>query len=152
MSEIPTSVRPATRRRPLGLSTWSLIGLAAVALPRVLLHDLHLIDEGSAVAWLLAVGPVVLWIAVAVVKRVPNPFLTVLVIGAIFGAMLVITHQLLWDVAFAGSPPSIGDGPGATLIPRFAAILSGLFTGTMMGAIGGLIAWGVQAILRRPQR
>ncbi|MDF2992457.1 MAG: hypothetical protein K0S37_2971 [Microbacterium sp.] len=147
--ETPHPRPPVARRNRLGLPVLALIGLAAVGVLRVILHDLHLIEEGSPITWLLAIGPVVLWIVVAVVKRVPNPFLTVLVIGAIFGVMLVIAHQLLWDFAFQGNPPSIGNGPGASVIPRVAAIPSGLFTGTMIGAIGGLIAWGIQATTSR---
>lgn len=139
-----------TARKPLGFSILTLIGLAALALPRVLLHDLHLIPEGnSLVSALLTIGPVVIWITLAVVRRVPNPFLTVLVIGSIFGLMLVITHQLLWDVAFGGNPPTIGDAARGTLLPRIASIPSGLFTGAILGAIGGLVAWGVQAVTRR---
>lgn len=147
--ETPHPNRPAARRNLLGLPVLALIGLAAVALIRVVLHDLHVIEEGSPITWILAIGPVVLWIAVAVVKRVPNPFLTVLVIGAIFGVMLVITHQLLWDFAFQGNPPSISNGPGATVIPRVAAVPSGLFVGALIGAIGGLVAWGIQAMTNR---
>jgi hypothetical protein len=136
-------------RNQLGFSILALIGLAALGVPRVILHDLHVIEEGSAVTWLFAVGPVAVWILAAVLRKVPNPFLTVLVIGAIFGVMLVITHQLLWGLAFQGGTPSIGDGATATMIPRFAAIPSGLFTGAITGAIGGLIAWGIQAITKR---
>ena len=140
---------PTVRRNPLGLPTLGLIGLAAIGLPRVILHDLHLIDEAGPLTWLLALGPVAVWVAVAVLKRVPNPFLTVLVIGAIFGVMLVIIHQILWETAFAGNPPALGSGTLATLVPRLAAIPSGLFTGAIIGAIGGLIAWGIQAITKR---
>lgn len=146
--ETPRPNPPTARRSPLGLPVLALIGLAAVALIRVILHDLHVIEEGSPITWVLAIGPVVLWIVVAV-KRVPNPFLTVLVIGAIFGVMLVITHQLLWDIAFQGNPPSIGDGPGASVLPRIAAVPSGLFVGGMIGAVGGLVAWGIQAMTIR---
>lgn len=150
MTHSPVSPAPiAPRRRPLGFSPLALVGLAAVALPRVILHDLHLIAEGSPITWLLAVGPVALWIAVSLAKRVPNPFLTVLVIGAVFGVMLVVTHQLLWDVAFQGAPPTLGEGRGGALIPRIAAIPSGLFTGAMIGAIGGLVAWGLQSLIHR---
>lgn len=147
--EIPGPELAAARRNPFGLPILALIGLAAVALIRVVLHDLHVIEEGSAITWVLAIGPVMLWIVVAVMNRVPRPFLTVLVIGAIFGVMLVITHQLLWDFAFQGNPPSIGDGPGASVIPRIAAIPSGLFVGAMIGAVGGLVAWGIQAMTSR---
>ncbi|MDR7186807.1 hypothetical protein J2X85_003868 [Microbacterium trichothecenolyticum] len=140
---------PAPRRNPLGFSVAALIGLAALGVPRAILHDLHIIEEGSAWNWLLALGPVAVWITLTVVRKVPTPFLTVLVIGAIFGVMLVITHQLLWDFAYQGTPPAIGNSAAATLIPRLAAIPSGLFTGAIIGAIGGLIAWGIQAIRQR---
>ncbi len=147
----PRPPSPAAPRRTLGLPFAALVGLAAIGLPRVILHDLHLIDGAGPLTWLLALGPVAIWIAVAVLKKVPNPFLTVLVVGVVFGAMLVITHQLLWDSAFAGNPPALGDSAAATLIPRIAAIPSGLFTGAIIGVIGGLIAWGLQALTdRRP--
>lgn len=137
------------RRNPLGLPVLALIGLAALGLPRAILHDLHLIQEGDAVTWILALAPIVVWIAVAVGKRVPNPFLTVLVIGAIFGVLLALTHQLLWDSAYQGNLPAIGTGGAATVVPRVAALLSGTFTGATIGAIGGLIAWGIQAVTKR---
>ncbi len=137
------------RRSGLGFSFLALVGLAALALPRVILHDLHIIDEGDVINWVLALGPFAVWIAAAVVKKVPNAFLTVLVIGVIFGVMLVVTHQLLWDAAFQGDPPALGDSPAALIIPRVAAVFSGMFTSALTGAIAGLVAWGIQAAARR---
>lgn len=146
------SPRPLpARRHPLGLSVTAIIALAALGVPRVVLHDLHVISESSPVNWLLAIAPVLVWIFAAVVRRVPNPFVTVLMIGTTFGVMLVVTHQLLWESAFRGTAPALGDGPAAALIPRLAAIPSGLFTGAIIGAIAGLIAWGVLALTRRAQ-
>lgn len=146
---LPSPVPASVRRRPLGLPILALVALAALGLPRVILHDLHIIDGAGVLPAILAIGPVVVWIVVAVARRVPNPFLTVLVIGVIFGAMLVITHQLLWDVAFEGRLPTLGLGPASVVVPRIAAIVSGTFTGALIGAVGGLVAWGVQALLRR---
>lgn len=123
-----------------GLSVAATLGLAALAVPRVILHDLHLISQSGPETWVLALGPVVAWIVAAVLSRTPRPFLTVLLIGVSFGVMLVVTHQLLWDVAFQGTPPTLGTGPAAAIIPRVAAVFSGLATGTAMGAIAGLIA------------
>lgn len=139
-------------RRKFGLSAPVMIGLAALGLPRVIMHDLHLIDPAGPLTWLLALGPAAVWIAMAITSRVPNPFLTVLVIGAIFGFMLAVTHQILWGPAFEGSPPSIGSGPLSTIVPRLAAIPSGLATGAMIGAIGGLIALGIQGIAKKGSR
>lgn len=142
----PVPAPPA--RRPLGLPFLVLVGLAALGVPRAILHDLHLIDPSGPLTWLLALGPVAVWVWVAVAKRVPHPFLTVLVIGALLGAMLVVTHQLLWEQAYTGDLPALGRGPLATTIPRIAAVFSGLFTGALIGSVGGLIAWGIQSATR----
>ena len=148
MSDHLTAI-PRTRSNSLGLPVLALLGLAALGVPRIILHDLHLIEEGSPVTWILSLLPVAVWITVVVLKRVPHPFLTVLDIGVLYGVMLVITHQLLWETAFAGRTISLGDGPISTLVPRIAAIPSGLFTGAAVGAIGGLIAAGVGALTGR---
>lgn len=126
----------------------ALVGLAALGVPRVVLHDLHVIDPMGPLTWFLALGPIAAWIWVAVAKRVPNPFVTVLVIGSLYGAMLVIVHQLLWTQAMQGVLPSLGEGPMATTLPRLAAIPSGLITGALIGAIAGLIAWAIRAAMR----
>lgn len=144
-TENPTPVRS----RPLGLSAPAMIGLAALAVPRPVLQDLGIIEEGDLAVWLLALIPFALWVAVVVLRQVPKPFLTLLVVGAIFGAMLVITHQLLWDLAFADGLPTVNGSP---LVPRLAAIPSGLFTGAIIGAILGLVAWGLQSLVLRRQR
>ncbi|WP_309102804.1 hypothetical protein [Microbacterium sp.] len=136
---------PAEKRRPLGLSVLSLIALAALGLPRVILHDLHIIDEAHPASWILSLGPVAVWVAVAVVKKVPNPFLTVLTIGLIFAVMLSITHQLLWSYAFA-------DSETAQSIPRLAQLPGGLFAGLLLGGVGGLVAWGIRAVMKQRTR
>jgi hypothetical protein len=143
----PRPTPPAAQQRALGLPVIALIGLAAIALPRAILHDLHIISDSGPLTWILALGPVAVWVAVAVTKRVPKPFLTVLVIGIFYGIMLVITHQLLWDYAYEGDPPTLGNSSMAAVIPRLFAVPSGLFAGALTGAVGGLIAWGIQAAL-----
>ncbi|MVA76826.1 hypothetical protein GC722_12445 [Auraticoccus sp. F435] len=133
-------------REALGLPPAALVGLAAVGLPGAVLRQLHLVGDDGPVPLLLAVGPVVLWIAVAVVRRVPNPFLAVLVTGTLLGVMTVVSHQLLWEASFRGTPPAIGVGPAATVLPRVGAVLGGLSAGAVTGAVGGLVAWGLQRL------
>lgn len=135
----------------------AIIGLALLAVPRVILHDLGLVDERSLANLALVVGPVAVWIAVALLRRVPSPFLTLLVIGAWYGVFLALAHQLLWDAAFAGAPPRLGGALadldpalGSAILRAFAAG-SSLVTGLAVGAIGGLVAWAIAAA-RRPRR
>ncbi len=131
-STTESSATPTQKRPGLGLPFLALIGLAALGLPpRVILHDLHLIPEFGPITWVLALAPVAIWIVVAVAAKVPNAFVTVLVIGVIFAVLLVATHQILWTQAFAAQGlPTVGTGAAATVIPRLAAIPSGLITGT----------------------
>lgn len=147
MSESTNQIQQT--RPSLGLPIWGIVGLAALGVPRVVLHDLALIPPNGWVPTLLTLGPVAIWIGVVVLLRTPRPFVAMLAIGATYGALLVITHQLLWNEAFGPNLPSVF---GSTLVPRMAAIPSGLFTGALIGAVGGLIAWGIRAVIdRRPQ-
>lgn len=144
-----TSPNVTSPRRPaLGLPLAALFGLALLGLPRVVLHDLDLVHEGTFVNLLLVVVPPAAWIAVALAKRVPNPFLTLLVVGLFYGVLLALTHQLLWGAAF-DEPPTLGGNlsdiaPGAqAIIIRVFAAISSLFTGVIVGVVTGLISWGL---------
>lgn len=145
-----------THRLAPGLSPPVLILLAALAAPRVVLHDLGLIGEGTFVNALFVFVPPLVWIAVVLGRRAPNPFVTLLVVGALYGLMLVIGHQILWNVAWAGEPPRLGGSLSALpplaheVITRGAAVVSGLVTGTVVGALAGLVALAGSRIL--PER
>lgn len=145
---------PEPRSRGLGLAHLAIIGLSLLAVPRVILHDLGLIASGTFVNLLLVIAPVAIWIAVALLHRVPNPFLTLLVTGAWYGVFLAIGHQLLWDVSFAGAPPQLGGALGGIdpvldgVIVRTFAAGSSLVTGLVVGAVSGLIALGIRAVAR----
>lgn len=136
----------------LGLPIAALIGLALLAAPRVVLHDLGVITEGAALNGVLVFAPPVIWIVVVLWKRVPNPFLTLLVVGVFYGLTLLLGHQILWHVAFEGGPPQLGgnltdlDPVLQSVIIRFFASISSLFTGVIVGAITGVIAWAIGAL------
>ncbi|MRG60296.1 hypothetical protein GE115_10520 [Agromyces sp. CFH 90414] len=153
------SAAPAARRRGLGLPFLALVGLALLTVPRVVLHDLDLLHEGTFVNLLFVVVPPAVWIAVVLWRRVPMPFVTLLVIGAISGVFLALVHQVLWGVAFGDRPPMLGgnladlDPTVQSLIMRTFASISSLFTGVVVGVVVGLVGWGLSAALgRRPQR
>lgn len=139
---------PAGRlRAALGLPVVAIIGLALLGAVRVVLHDLDLIHEGTAVNALFVFVPPVVWIAVVVLRRVPNPFLTVFVIGCVYGVLLMTGHQVLWEQSFAGNPPRLGgtlsdlDPSVQSLIIRVFAGASSLATGAVVGTVTGLVAW-----------
>ncbi|MGS2647957.1 hypothetical protein [Streptosporangium sp. LJ11] len=153
--------QPLASGRPvLGLPVLAVIGLALLAAPRVVLHDLDVIHEGTFVNALFVFVPPVVWIAVALWKRVPNPFLTLLVVGLFYGVFLAAGHQLLWNSAFGGNPPALGgnlsdlDPATQSAVLRLFAAISSVFTGVIVGAITGLVAWGLGKVVpsspRRP--
>lgn len=139
----------------LGLPLIAIIGLALLAVPRVVMHDLGLIREATFVNALLVFVPVATWIVVALWRRVPNAFLTLLAIGAVYGVFLAIGHQLLWGWSFGENPPTLGGNlsdldPGAqAIIIRSFASVSSLFTGVIVGVISGLVAWGLSKLMGR---
>ena len=134
------------RPRSFGLPFLALIGLAALRVPASILEDLRAVEAGHWVGGLLPWVAVAVWVVVAVVWRVPHPFSTVLMIGAISGVLLVITYQVLWDVLFGAYPSEIG-GSGVAI--RLIAIPGGFVAGVVSGAVGGLVAWAISAATRR---
>ena len=139
-------------RSRLGLSLPAILLLAALCIPRIVVHDLEL--AGSLVHAVLTVGPPIVWIVVALTARVPRPLLTLTVVGLVYGVLLAAGHQLFWSEIFDGDPPRLGgnlaDSPDWVheAVMRGATVVSSLVTGTLVGVVSGLIATGL-ARLRR---
>jgi hypothetical protein len=150
-----TTAEGAAPRRGLGLSLPMVVLLAAIAVIRVPLHDLGIVQEGSAAAGLLVFVPLAVWVGVALQRQVPSPLLTLTVVGLAYGVMLAVIHQLLWGAAFGGDLPSLGGNLEGVLAPgveaavfHVSAFFSSLLTGTMVGAVTGAVAWAIS----RPRR
>jgi hypothetical protein len=153
MNRTESTSRGSSLRRRLGLSVSAIVLLAAIAAIRVPLHDLGIVNEGSAAAWLLVFAPLALWVGVVLQRRLPNPFLALTVVGFTYGVMLAVIHQLLWGAAFGGDPPSLGGNLEGVLAPgveaavfRVSAFFSSLVTGTMVGAIAGAVAVAIERL------
>lgn len=150
----PTPPAPATapRTRRLGLPLWAVAGLAMLSVPRVFAHDLG-IDSGP-VYGILTIGPLVVWVLVALWARVPSPVVTLLAVGAVYGLALGIVHNLLWDQVFADNEPVLGDlDADMSEVPlRIAAFVSSVFTGVAVGVICGLAALGIRTLSSRAHR
>ncbi|MDA0566833.1 hypothetical protein LG943_21315 [Streptomonospora sp. S1-112] len=150
--------RPQGPRRRLGLHPLAVLGLAALAVPRAVAHDLDL--AGPAVNAVLVFAPIVVWIAAAVWARVPNPLLTLVAVGACYGILLGAVHLLLWTQGFGGDPPRLGGNLEGALPPaaeaallRGFAFVSSVVTGTAVGALSGAVAWPLTRLTarRRPR-
>lgn len=121
----------------------------------MVLHDLGLIHEGTFVNAVLVFIPPLLWIGVAAALRIRRPFLTLLSVGAVYGALLALIHQLFWHQAFPGGTPSLGgnladlDPVLQEVIMRSFAVVPGIVTGLLVGAVCGLLAAGLCALLPR---
>lgn len=142
---LPTVV--PMRSTTLGLPPLALLALALVAVPRPVLHDLEIIQEGTAVNALFVAVPLLIWIVVVVLARVPKPFLTLLAVGAVHGVLLAVVHQVLWDadVHLAGSLPPAAE----QVLIRGLAAISSVFTGLLTGAVTGLVAWPISVLAGR---
>ncbi len=138
--------------RTLGFSWPVLVALAALAAPRVVLHDLGVIEEGSFVNGLFVFVPPACWVAAVLWRRPARPFATVVVIGALYGVFLAVGHQLLWDAAFGGVTPTLdGFDPGTTeAILRTETVVASLLTGTLVGVITGGVALVLGRIVPAP--
>ena len=151
----PRSLRPARR---LGLPLPAIIALALLAAPRVVLHDLGIITEGTLGNAAFVFVPLLVWIAVVLWAKVPNAFGTLIVVGAFYGIFLAVGHQLFWTAQFDGAPPRLGgnlsdlDPMISNLIVRTFAAVSSLITGTLVGAAVGLVTWVLDLALRRKRR
>lgn len=125
------------------LPLWAILVLAALAVPRVVIHDLHLADLNSAPYKVLATVPFLIWFGVAVFRKSSKPLADFLVMGIVFGTLLAITHQLLWHSALNGQLPQLNttlDPVMQEVVLRIAAVLSSIVTGAIIGAFFGCIA------------
>ena len=140
------------------LSPWliaALAALAALAVPRVVAHDLRLVSPGGIANALLVFAPPLIWLAVVLWRRPARPFLTLLLIGICYGIMLAFGHQLLWSAVFGDNPPRLGGAFGLLdplveqIVVRSAAFVSSILSGTSVGALVGAVAAGLARVQRR---
>lgn len=131
-----------------GLPFVLLVILAALAVPRVVVHDLHALPLDSLGYKALIFVPFAVWGLVALFGKSKRPVYDFLVLGLLFGLMLAVTHQITWDAAWGDNPPQLHgnlegklDPTVESLILRAAAFVSSLFTGIVLGGAAAIIAW-----------
>lgn len=121
----------------------SVVVLSLLTVPRLVLHDLDVMEDNSLLSGILGTLPYVLWVVVPIARRYRRLFLPVLAAGLLSGVWLLIGHFLLWNIHWAGhpNPPS----KASVLIPS-------IFVGLGMGAIVGLVTLGIGKSVRYFQR
>ena len=130
-----------------GFSPLVTVGLALLAVPRVVLHDLDVVGENDPVNLVLVFGPPLVWIGVALAAWVPNPLRALAWVGAVYGVLLALSHQILWDRAFGDDPPALGgnlegelSATAEEIVLRGFAVASSIATGLVVGVLSGLVA------------
>lgn len=126
----------------LGIPVLTLLLLSLLGVPRVVLHDLSMVEEGSWINSILVFAPIIIWILFIVLKKVKKPFLSLLLIGFFYGIFLAIVHQILWTTAldtpiqFGGNLSDLPQS-AVNIIARTFAFFSSVTTGIVLGAITG---------------
>lgn len=129
--------------------------LALLAVPRVIIHDLHLADLNSVPYKVLATVPFLIWLGVAILRKSRSPMKDFLVLGVVFGSLLAITHQLLWDSALTTATVNMSidlDPSVEQAVLRTAAVISSLLTGVTVGGFFGFVAWVANQIRLKNKR
>ncbi|PXY32821.1 hypothetical protein BAY60_08475 [Prauserella muralis] len=145
-----------SERTATGLSPLAVAGLAVLAVPRAVLHDLD--AAGPALNAVLVFAPPVVWVLVVLALRVPSPMRALLAVGLVYGLLLAVTHQVLWSESFTEEPTLGGNlvgvlDPGTeTVLLRAFAFVSSVVTGTVVGALAGAVASLLARLLPRRDR
>ncbi len=85
------------------------------------------------------------WVGVVVIRRVPNPLLTLTAAGGAYGVFAILLQQVMWNV-FLGEVPAEAPDSAPVLVVSWVAIV---VTNTLWGAVLGLVTTGLSRLLPR---
>jgi len=85
------------------------------------------------------------WVGATVMGRVPNPLVTLTIVGAVYGVLAVLLQQIMWNLILNG-PPEEAPASVPILITSWISIIA---TNTIWGAFLGLLAVGMRRLLPR---
>ncbi|MBB6670326.1 hypothetical protein H7C19_06455 [Cohnella nanjingensis] len=124
--------------------------MAAIAIPRVVVEDLHLLSLESPLYKVLSIGPFLVYLAVALLRKNKRPLYDYIVLGMLLGLFVAITHQITmeipeykvkWNDFFS---PALEE-----IVVRFVIFIRMLATHFIIGIVFGLIASAVCWIRER---
>jgi hypothetical protein len=134
-----------------GVSLRTVLLLALLGAPRVIAHDLGLVEPNGAANQFLVFAPAIMWIAYVVWKKAKKPFIVLFSIGLCYGFYVGVIHQLFLGHVFGDSLQLGGNlrhlsSTAAELIARPFAFISSVATGAGVGLIVGVIGAAVNRI------
>lgn len=142
-----------TKAKVLRFPLWLTAALAVLTLPRAVVHDLRLLPFDSFLYLALAIIPWIIWLLVAVFWKTKKPLLDFIIVGAAYGLLLALAHQILWSVSWSDNLPHLQgnlegklDPAVESLLLRTAAFISSVITGLVTGLIFGLVALSLSKI------
>lgn len=141
-----------SRTVPFTDMSWALmLVLVVIGLPRTVLADLDIVaPESGLLYYVLALGPFVAWLIVAVFRRNQRPVWDFLILGLLYGLSLILAHQLLWNAPGAeNSVPQSAIDFSERFSPTVGELVVRLYTGGVALALGigtGLVAAAVAVV------
>lgn len=135
----------------IGMRIIEIIFLVLLGIPRIILHDLSLIEKGTFINLLLVFVPILVWIVYILFRNDKAPVLSIFILCLLYGVILAVTHQLLWTHSFPGYIQLGGNLSGlsgglSTFIARSFAFISSLMTGALIGLILSVITWALSKV------
>lgn len=128
---------------------WGLISLlAALGLVRPLLSIVGVYDAlGAGPVGPLVVTVIVaaLWVGAVVATRAPNPLVTLVFVGGLYGVFAIFLQQVGWNL-FLGDAPEGAPSSGPVLAMSWVSIL---ITNAIWGMFLGLVTIGLGRLLPR---
>lgn len=136
-----------TKTQILRFPLWLILLLAALTVPRAVVHDLRLLPFDTIFYSALAIIPWIIWLLIALFWKTKKPLLDFVMIGLTYGLLLALAHQILWDASWGDNLPRLHgnlegklDPTVESLLLRTAAFISSVITGLVTGLAFGLIA------------
>lgn len=128
---------------------WNIIiPLAALAIVRTLMHVYRAYESAPRAEGAVWIVTLVIWVAVVVAKKVPKPFLTLLLTGGLSGLFSAAIQQLFWTRFWmtVQNFDTLAVDVFSPLV-RTIAVGSSLVAGLLWGAATGLLAAAIGWLL-----
>lgn len=119
--------------------------LAILGLVRPLLSILGVYGnfEGPWGPILVTIFIAAIWVGAVVIGGVPNPLVTLAVVGGVYGVLAIVLQQTMWNVFLEGPP----EGAPSSVPIMMIGWVSIIATNMIWGAILGVVALGVRRSL-----